>query len=148
MGNERDLLEGIAVTLAAAGVGAYPKPVGGYTGSQVPIYFGQLPAAPDRVIALNTYSPTDDPSLPYSRFRVQVMMRGAANAARDVGDLADAVFGVLHNLQAVQMGGVYVIEALRTANSGPLGTDDNGRMERADNYVFDVNTPVTQLRRY
>lgn len=141
---ETDLLTGLAQHLNDAGVGVY-KPAGGYLASDTAIVFGELPTAPDRVIALSLYGFTDAITQNLSSPRVQVMLRGTPNNSLDVGTLAVSVFGAMHALAGADYGTAHVVQCNRFSTV-PLGVDESKRYERADNYLLDVNTPATPGR--
>lgn len=144
MSVESDILVGIAGLLDAAGVGVY-SPTGGYQSTDTAIVFGELPTSPNRVVALTLYTSSDEIKQNLSEFRVQLMFRGGVNNSLDVGDLASSCFTALQGTESVEFGAVHVIQIYRTSFV-PQGLDSNKRYERADNYVVQVNTPLTPGR--
>lgn len=141
---ERVLLEGLAARLDAAGVATY-RPSGAYQAGDTPVVFGPLPASPDRVVGLTLYLAVDAQVENRSTWRVQARLRGTPGDHLDPGDLSFAIFEVLHGMEGVWFGALYVIDARRVSIS-PQGVDGNRRTERTDNYEFVVNTPVTPAR--
>ena len=142
MSVESDLLQGIAARIAAAGVGTYPGP---YSSASPAVVFGDLPTSPDKAIGLTVYSARDAQTQNLTYFRVQAFVRGAKNNTLSAGDLAAALFDVLHGVEAVQMGAVWVVSSSRVVVS-PQGLDGDGRSLRADSYEFVCNTPTTPAR--
>jgi len=134
-----DLLSGLAADLQAQGLATY---TGGSGGN---VFFKQLPATPDRAVAVTAYAAQDDPAQNLSTIRVQFYFRGATDDAMDVDDLADSVFMWLQGLQHRDYGTVHVAEALRIS-AIQLGADARKRNERSDNYAFTCNLPSTSGR--
>lgn len=140
---ESDLLNGVAQYLAAQGVGTYRSDGSAYLTTETAIVFGELPVAPDRVIALSLYGgPADEVKSNLSHPRLQLMMRGAAENTLDVGDLATQAFAALQGIESMDFGSAHLVQCYRVS-SVPQGLDSNRRSERADNYQIDVNTPNT-----
>lgn len=138
-----DLVRGLAVWLADAGVGLTYRADGTpYTPAEVGIYAKALPVSPDRATAITVYGATDEPKIPVSGFRVQLWFRGRPNDTLDVDDIADPVFLALQGAENLTFGQVHVVQVLRVS-SVQLGIDGNKRSERSDNYRVDVDLPVT-----
>ena len=128
----RDLLVGLKAELVAAGF-------------TVPIVFGDLPTAPDRVVGLGAYAAIDDPTTAHSILRVQVMVRGVPNISLDADDLADDIFQAIQAIEDRTYGTVHLVQCLRVS-AVPLGIDASKRSARSDNYEVDVDLPVTAGR--
>lgn len=134
-----DLLVGLAVRLAQAGVGAW-KPTEAYSTGDTAIVLGIVPQSPDRVIALSAYPVSDDLTLSDSVTGVQVRYRTGPQSS-DLTALTDAVFDALHGAE-FHAGPVRVVQCWR--NSGaPLGADEVGRLEAAENYYLTTWSPST-----
>jgi hypothetical protein len=135
-----DLLTAFAVLLDSEGVGVR-RPAGSvYTASETAIVFGRLPTEPDRAIALAAYGVdqgADDPVNTDSTQGVQLRMRGTKDP-RVVDEIADAAFDVLQGASLLAVG---VLQITRRINA-PLGSDSNGRWERADSYSLLVHRPT------
>ena len=139
MGWLSDVAAGCAAQLAAAGVGTWDP--AGTSGS---IVRGALP--PDIVpgVGLHTYRVgRDDPANPTTQVRLQLMLRAATIAALD--DLDSAAYNALQGLHGVAMGTVVVTDC-QSYSAIPMGPDGNGNLERACNYVLDIDLPATALR--
>lgn len=146
MSTERDLLTGIAQTLAGAGVALF-KPGSFYDATDTAIVFGELQETPDRQVALTCYSPNDLVTQNVTTRLVQFMLRGKPGDTLDADDLADDIFNVLQDLTAQQWGSVWLVQASRSVNSSAIhGLDASLRSERADNYLFRLGTPATPRR--
>lgn len=142
---ETDLVKGLAAYLAAHSVGTY-RATGAYTAAETAIVFGQLPTTPDRCIAITVYGAPDDEAVtPLSTLRVQFWCRGNANDNLDAGELAGAVFALLHGATYLTFGQANVSQILRVSRV-TLGQDQNKRQERADSYEFTVDFPATAGR--
>ena len=137
------LLTGFAEYLAAAGVGTWhADPADPYTAGETAIVLGAMPPEPERCIVLASYPVSEDIAQADVTVGVQVRTRGGSDP-RDVGDLDDAVFDVLHGATALELGGVLVVQAYRRS-SASLGQarDQTGRWERSSNYYFDAMRPT------
>lgn len=142
---ETDLLEGLATYLAAQGVATYRQPGDPYLPDETAIMLGDLTPAPDRQIGLTIYGSQDSITENYSRYRVQIYMRGVPNDSQDANHLARDTFNAIQSLTSQQWGTAWLIQAFRNTFI-PQGTDANLRAERADNYLLDVNSPATDRR--
>lgn len=130
----KDLLLGLKAELVAAGI-------------TDPIFFGDLPSTPNRVVALGAYAAVDEPTVAASTLRVQVMARGVENNSLDADDLADDIFTALQGLEDRTYGTAHVAQCLRVS-AVPLGIDSLKRWTRADNYELNVDLPLTAGRSF
>lgn len=137
---ELELLEATATYLDAQGVGDYNP--SGYQSADTAIVFGPVPISPDRGIGLTVYGSDDNVRQAISEYRMQIWCRGVAGSTVDAGTLAGAVFNALQGIQDRLWGALWLIQC-RRVSFVPQGIDDNQRQERAENYVFRVNTPTT-----
>ena len=128
-----DLLEGVAVWLAAQGVGVY-RPDSVHPAGETAVTLKRLPTAPDRAVAVNVYDTRDDLTTPLREVMVQLRFR-APGPLTAVDEFADSVFPLLHMRHHFDAGTVRVQRAVRRS-SAPMGADDNRREERADNYAL------------
>lgn len=130
------LTEHVCQVLADAGLGwVYSQ--GAYTADQVGIFYGQAGPSPDRAVGVSVYA-TDDPRGGPARRWVQVYVRGAPHVRRGADAMAGDVFAVLHDRHHTGLVSRYI-----RVSSAPLGADDNGRQERADNYQIILSpTPL------
>lgn len=135
-----DLIGGFANLIAAAGIATF-SPTGTYTAGQTGIFFKIVNPTPDRIVTLTAYQIDDDPTLPQSRFGVQVRCRGTQDP-RDVDELGDSIFDIMHGLTQRTFGSSTLIQCMRQS-SITLGQDDLKRWDRADAYYCDVATPPT-----
>lgn len=140
---QNDLLDGIAQMIAAAGIAAYNKS-GVYAASDTGIFFKVVNPTPDRIVTLTAYQVSDNTTMPETRFGVQVRVRGLQDP-RDVDELGDSIFTLLHGLTGVQFGSVTAEQVLRQS-SITLGQDASKRWERADAYYVDAGLPPSSNR--
>ena len=142
-GFSTDLLTGLAVHLAAGGLGATWNTSGAYTALQTGIVLGNVPQSPDRIITLTGYGVGDSPNLSDSVLGVQVRCRWGGSDPRPVDDLADSIFNLLHGKTALTLTtGVTVVQCLRQSAT-TLGQDGNSRWSNASNYYLTVHRPST-----
>lgn len=142
---ELELLTATAVYLDAQGVGTY-LPDGGYSDSDTAIVFGEVPLAPDRAIGLTVYDSQDEVRQPISKYRVQFWVRGSAGSTVDAGSIAGRLFDALQGIQDRPWGDhLWLVQCERLSLS-PQGVDANKRQERAENYLFKVNSPASAGR--
>lgn len=144
MGYTVDVFDGVATLLAGAGIGTYHPDGSAYTDGQTGIVYKAMLPTPDRLIVLTPYTLTDEPEDNLSQLGLQVRCRGTQDP-RDVDNLADSAFELLHNLKDVWFGSVHVIQLLRKT-SVSMGQDDLKRWDRADGYYLDVDMPATANR--
>lgn len=135
-----DLAHGLAEHLTAAGIGIY-RPDGVYADDETGLMLGVVPAAPARVVVLTCYALADDVEHADSLIGLQVRVRCDTPDPRDVLDLLDAVFDVLHSATHLTLAGTVVHLVERTA-SAPMGRDQNGRYEHADTYRLVTHRPT------
>jgi len=142
-GFSTNLLTGLAVYLAAAGIGATWNASGAYGVLDTGIVLGTLPQTPDRVICLTAYGVSDSPSLSDSVLGVQVRCRWGGADPRPVDDLNDSIFSILHGKTAFTLStGVVVVQALRQSTAS-LGQDEGRRWSMTANYYLTVHRPST-----
>lgn len=148
MSHVSDLLDGLARTIAAAGLATYRSDGSAYQAGETAVTFKDTPPDPDRVVVLSAYTSTgDEPLITLGRQPVQVKCRGAADDALDVDTLADSIFDLLHGATNLTFGALHVAQILRTSGNIPLGMDEQSRRwMRSDNYYLDVDYPTTANR--
>ncbi|MER7206340.1 minor capsid protein [Streptosporangium sp. NPDC000239] len=135
------LLTAIAEQLHAAGAGVWRLNGPTYTEGETAIVFGRLPTEPDRAIALACYGvdqDADDPVNTDGTIGVQLRIRGTKDP-RVVDDIADACFDTLQGWTAPAAGILLMTRRIQA----PMGTDGNGRWERADSYRLLTHHPTT-----
>lgn len=132
MGFNSDIFDGLAKLLQSAGVAVY-RPTGVYTAGETAITFGVTPDKPDRNITITTY-PVADADLTTVTLGVQMRMR-AGRDPRDLENLSDAVYDVLHNRRHFRLNNVHVELAWRQSAAW-LGQDSDQRMERVENFYL------------
>jgi hypothetical protein len=135
-----DVLKGLAQYLEDGGVGTYLESGAYPSGTVDPIFLGDVPSSPDRIIVLTAYSVEDDPSLSDSTLGVQVRTRGAAGSPGSVDSLDDAVFDRLHAARGIDANGVRIVQLLRRSGA-PIGRDGNRRFERTSNFYVTAHRP-------
>lgn len=145
MSTTSDLLDGLAAILDSAAI-TVDKTGSNYLPGDTALTFKNLPASPDRVVCLSPFGANSDhPEIPMGVQPVQVRVRGTSDP-RDVDELADSVFAVLHGAINRTFGSVHVVQVLRTS-SIPLGMDDQSRRwERSDNYDCYMDYPTSTNR--
>jgi hypothetical protein len=144
MGATRDLLNGLAGMITAAGIGVL-NTNGVYAANDTGLIMLVMPASPDRVIVLNAVSQGDDITMPLGQVMVQVRVRGLPNNPLDALDLSDSIFAILHGTKDLTFGSVHVIQMNRRVNV-PMGQDAAKRSEFVDQYYLDVDAPATANR--
>ncbi|RSM61921.1 hypothetical protein DMH04_53475 [Kibdelosporangium aridum] len=88
------LAHGLAEHIAA-GIGTY-RPTGIYRDDETGIVIGAVPASPARLLVLTLYPLADDVDQADSALGLQVRERSATADPRELLDLVDTVFDVLH----------------------------------------------------
>ncbi|MHA4776073.1 minor capsid protein [Streptomyces sp. MSC1_001] len=143
MGYTRDLLEGGAALLAAAGLGEY-RPGGIYGPDEdiTAIGYGTRPEAPHRILWLNPY-PVEDTNLTDALTGLQVWIRSGPDPL-EASDMADGVFAALHNRQGLVLGDTRVALIWRQSQA-LLGQDPHGRQEMTANYYVRATRPAPHL---
>lgn len=138
-----DVVEGVALLLAAEGVGAW-NPNGDYDDTQPAILHMVVPHKLSRVVILSLYPGPElggeDSRNGWTTPRLQVRTR-AGEDPRAALDLDLAVRDVLHGLSHTTLpNGVRLTDchSLQTAPM-PLGMDTNGRWEFTRNYQLTIN---------
>lgn len=138
MSTSKDLREGVAAALSAAGVAEY-RPAGyvGFTGT--PVFMSKMPAEPDRCVVVTVY-PLPEPN----EHAVQVRCRGAAGGTVSAEDLADDARAALHGLEQRRWGGTDLV-LLHLLSVARMGFDANDRDEVALNFGAITSDPSTSL---
>lgn len=144
MSIQNDLLDGIAQLIAANNLATYRSDGSDYLDTETGIVFKAVNPKPDRIITMTAYGVTDNPTMPEARLGVQLRFRGTTDP-RDVDDLGDSVYQILHGLTGIQFNGVFAEQVLRVS-SITLGQDAAKRWERADAYYIDTGLPPTSNR--
>jgi len=147
-----DLLTGLAEHLAAHGAGTWRPDGTPYSPAETAIVLGAMPPAPDRVIALRTYTvdwsgfgEADDDGRIDVTTGLQVRTRGGRDP-REALDLADAVRDAIDGLAAVRLGAVWVSQIVRRSGeelTAMTSIDRQAdRVERVDNYYVQASRPT------
>jgi hypothetical protein len=133
-----DLLTGLAVRLADAGVASwYGDALIPASPPFPPVALRSLPDAPDRAYALDAFTEVDeeDPELGDVTAAVQLQSRG--DDPDDVDDIADAAWGALHGARMFTLGSglsAVHVSLIYRRSTARLGVDGHGRYERSCNY--------------
>lgn len=136
-----DVGNAIGLLLGTAGVGVWADDV---SDPNVGLVLGRIGTAPSQAIGITPYPLSgEDPKNDACMFGVQLRFRGAEDL-QSVLDLSAAAFNVLHGLQDVQMGRIYLAIMWRSS-SAPGGYDENNRALWFDTYWARGNWP-TQYR--
>ncbi len=117
------------------------RPTGpAYTKHEVGIYYGAIPATPDRAIGVRVYAAEDNDLEHLRGRRVQLRLRGRPRVVDDADKLGSLAHTALNGLSRV--GG---ISGIRRISMAPLGADSNGREERTENYLIILDNPEASL---
>lgn len=143
MGWTNDLLRGIAQYLEDQGAGVY-KPNDVYGENDIAIVIGPMPPAPDKVIALQDYTPNGRNQGGDVARQVQARCRGAENDPGSLNDIRDDVEDALDGLAWVKLGGIPV-EQIFLGPRAELGQDGNQRSEATSNFTIQA-VRTTALR--
>lgn len=138
-----DLLRGMAQYAEDLGAGAY-KPTEAYGADDIAIVVGPLPPSPDRVIAIEDYTPNGQNEKGDVARQVQIRCRGARNDPGSVRDLRDAVEDIFDGLASVKFNGVAVQQIFLSSGTS-LGPDGNNRSETSSNFTIQARR-LTALR--
>lgn len=139
MSTPADVMKGLAGFLDEQGVAKYRETTA-YQPGEIPVTIKRLPANPDKAVAVTAYSTDDELILPVRTVYVQFRFR-AAGARTDVDDFAEEVFDILQGKHNFALPNGVVVSRARRVNAAPLGVDENGRDERADNYELIIQRP-------
>lgn len=126
------LITGLADDLAATTACVW-RPHGVYQDSEIGIAAGDLPAEPDRAVALRVYGFVSD-GQGDETVRVQVRVRGLPHDLASCEEVADEIRDRLSFLERVTIGGYAVSGVIHESGPLPLGTDENWRYHVTDNY--------------
>jgi len=143
VGWTNDLLRGIAQYLEDQGVGVY-KPTEVYGANDIAIVVGPMPPAPDRVIALQDYTPDGRNQGGDVARQVQARCRGAGNDPGSMNDIRDGVEDKLDGLAWIHLGGV-AVQQIFLGPRAELGQDGNQRSEATSNFTIQARR-LTALR--
>lgn len=140
-GFNRQLLTGLAKQLDSWGVGRYLEQ-GTFPADAVAVVLLSHPESPPQSVALTTYSKQSAVELDDEVTGLQIRCRGKAGARSGGMDLADLVFDRLHGATGLDLGGVWLVQAIHTSGAS-LGPDTNSRWEWSSNYDLYLNRPST-----
>jgi hypothetical protein len=139
-----DLLVGLAEYLAAQGVGQWQATGAYITDTPPPIALRTLPEKFDQAYAIGAYTEVETEDAGLSDVTVGVQIRSRGTDPDEVEGVADAVWEVLHGARMVVLGtgpsAVYTSLIYRRSTA-LLGTDRQGRYERACNYYVLASRP-------
>jgi hypothetical protein len=141
MGWTSDLLDALAQLLADNHLGTYRPDGAAYTTGETAITVKKLPQTPHRCVVLATYPVSDDPDLADVTVAVQFRTRGAGPDPRDVDDLADSIFDLLHGQRNLRLGPIATTLCWRQSWT-TLGQDPTGLWSRSDNYYITAARPT------
>lgn len=99
---------------------------------EVAVFYGSLDHEPDRAVGWRVYDTADGPYL--KGRRAQLRSRGAINDRAGADELADAVVARLAAISR-ERGISHISDHTFT----PLGADESGRQERADNFTITLD---------
>ena len=143
MGFQTDLLTGLGEYLHAGNVGMW-KPSGTYASADTAISIDTLPTSPDKGIGMTLYPVTDSGGTD-TVMGLQLIIRGSPNNRNTVKDIVDRAFDALHDLQAVELGGIPIVRIWRQSGAN-LGPDGNNRQQASENYYLQLTRTGTHRR--
>lgn len=143
MGFQTDLLTGIGEYLHAENVGRWLT-TGTYLPADTAISVDTIPTAPDKGIGMTLYPVTDSGSTD-TVMGLQLIIRGSPNNRNTVKDIVDRAFDALHDLQAVELGGIPIVRVWRQSGAN-LGPDGNNRQQASENYYLQLTRTGTHRR--
>lgn len=127
-----DVVNALGARLAAAGVGTWAED-GAYAASDDrPIFVGNMPATPDRVIVITPYEVSSSATSSDRVQGFQIRARGGKDP-RDVTATADDIRHELHNLRDFDLGPGRFALMWRQSHT-TLGRDSSGRWETSSNF--------------
>lgn len=107
-----------------------------YLASEVAVVYGTLGDTPDRGAGVTLYDGDDSVVNGLAVRWVQVRFRGPRGDRTGADELASQAFAVMQGLARVA--GLSLVQRVIVAQ---LGTDENGRQERADSYQILLDNP-------
>ena len=126
------LMTGLGQLLDAEGLGVF-NTAGTYPADAWAVFLGLTPDKPDKAVTLMTY-PVEDTDLTSVITGVQFRLRGQRDP-REVENMSDALYDLLHNRQHYQLNGVPVNLSWRQSGAW-MGQDANQRIERVENFYL------------
>jgi hypothetical protein len=136
------LMTGVGQMLADAGLGNFTL-TGTYPDDEWAFFVGIMPDQPDRAIALMTY-PVEDTDLTNVITGLQLRYRGLRDP-REVEDMSDAVYDLLHMRAHYEVNGTPVNLSWRQSGSW-VGQDTNQRVERVENFYLRTERESPHLK--
>jgi len=131
-GYNSTLMTGFAQLFEDASLGMFDTS-GVYPEDAVGIFLGMTPDKPDRALTIMSY-PVEDTDLTNVITGLQLRFRGSRDP-RQVEDLSDAVYDLIHNKSHYQVNGIHVELSWRQSGAW-MGQDANQRVERVENYYM------------
>lgn len=135
------LMTGVGQLLEDEGLGVFSTE-GPYGPDSWGVFFGLTPDQPDRAITLMTY-PVEDTDLTSVITGLQIRLRGRRDP-REVEDVSDAIYDLLHNKEHYTLGGVAVNLSWRQSGAW-MGQDANQRIERVENFYLRTERDAPHL---
>lgn len=143
-----DLLDGLATSIADAGIGSWSGFDGpAYASTDTGIGIGVMPEQCTRAIALAPYLTVDpEPMLTDQIQRIQVRYRGQPDDVMDALSIGKQIFQLWQGIFMVTYGTCSVSAIARINGNAPMGIDGQRRFDYVDNYQIYLNTPDTAYR--
>lgn len=132
-----DLLEGLAGLMTDEALGVY-RPDAPIGPGETPIVLGAMPEEPARVYVLTPY-PVEDTDTTDAITAVQIRYRAGPDL-REVWDMADQAFALLHERRSYRLRDIYVALSWRES-LGVMGQDAHGRNELTSNFYLRTTRP-------
>jgi len=140
---QTEFITALAQLMNDLGIGIF-RTSGTYTSTETAITIDQLPADPDRAIAIALY-PVSDAGNTDSIVGIQLRIRGPRNDRRFVKDTTDRIFDSLHDLQQTTWGTTPVVRVYRNSGAN-LPADSNNRQEATQNYYAQITRSGTHRK--
>lgn len=136
------LMTGLGQLLHDEGLGVFST-AGTYPAEGWGVFIGLMPDKPDKMIAMMTY-PVEDTDLTSVVTGVQFRLRGLRDP-REVENMSDAVYDLLHNREHYRVNGIPVNLSWRQSGAW-MGQDPNQRIERVENFYLRTERESPHLK--
>ena len=125
-------MTGLAQIMQSNGLGVFSTS-GTYPDDSWGLFLGLTPDQPDRAVSIMAY-PVEDTDLVTVITGVQFRLRGTRDP-REVENMSDALYDLLHNRSHFTVNGVTVELSWRQSGAW-MGQDANQRVERVENFYL------------
>lgn len=140
------LMDGVAAFLATHHVGDYTDPYTPHADDATTVIdLKTMSDQYDRCVCITAFRIDAYPDRARDQWQLQIRSRGARDDNLDGDRLGDQSFDLVQGL-TYQTFGPITVDQILFKSSVPMGTDDQNRTERSDNYVLDLTPAPTALR--